>query len=615
MTLVHRNLLVLLLAGALLASFSPAFRAGFVYDDHRLLLANPFLDAPLDWSALFLDRHASTPDKNPDIYRPLATLFFFVERKTGGGGPVLHHAVGVFLHMANTLLVLVLLMRLLAATKANDRNPVWPAYVGAGIFALHPLQVESVAWISSRSGQLAACFTLLALAAALRYQRPSVSYDGKGFSRPIIVAGLVFLACLSKESGAMAGVFMLLAVLCIPSFRHRGLVRCCAASFLAALAYVLLRQHVMEGALHQVSPHGGDRLSNLYYGAFGCFYQIGLVFRPHFSNLDYQDGFFDATPFFLVQAGAVAYLAIAASSLFLIRSHRLPAFGILWLAAAQFPASSMAVTMRSLVNDRQMYLPLVGLAVIVTGFLAGLDGRFTPGLRKGAVVLIILLLFVLAGLTFDRCLDWKKSRSLYEAALKTHPRSIKARAGLSKAFREDGELDLSLKTAMEGFGLGCPGTAARMNCLYQAAVTLCSQNRFEEGADLLRQLLKKAENPGRSEDFRLAEKASLELWFAAMFRLRDYERALFAAEKLILHGGESGRHLAILGKTLLSAGRHEEAESVLLRAVALESGEAAIHEYLADLYEETGRPMMAQKERDTARSLEEAKTQPIEKRP
>lgn len=519
------------------AAFLPAFQAGFVYDDHRFILGNPFLDSPLDWKALFLDPQAAAADRDPDIYRPLCTLSFFVERKLGNQGAELHHAVSFGLHMVNTILVLLLLMLLLGKADPG-MAPIWPAFLGAALFAIHPLQVESVAWISSRGVLLSAAFSLAAVLTAFHGNadaHPSPGLRAGSIFRIFAAAALCLFSCLSKESGVMTGVFILLGWLALPRLRNRKVFLCGCGAAAAALLFMAFRSHVMEGALHQVAPHGGDRFTSILYGGFGCLYQVSLIFRPWFHNLDYQNGFFDGVPIGLVALGAAVYLLLAASALIFLRRYRLPALGILLLVAAQFPTSSLAVTLRSLVNDRYLYMPLAGFALIVAGLSAA--AAPLPRLDRMVRVLLLAAAALLALETHDRSRDWIDSRSLWHDLVETRPDSPRGRDGLSGALLREKRFEEALEHAVKGFQSARWGTAARMNNMFKAVQALFALERSEQAENLLEQLIAEAESPYREEDFRQMRKACRMLLDLKIV-LQKGDEQFDAAERLLRHQGE-----------------------------------------------------------------------------
>ncbi len=582
--------LALLLGAALLFAYSPALGAGYVYDDHRLIVHNPFLEGPLDWGGLFFDKRAVAADAEPDIYRPLSTLSFHVEHRLGKGSALFHHAAGLGFHLLNSLLLFHFLLGLLRLAGSRS-SACWAAFCGAALFALHPVQVESVVWISSRSGQISAFFVLLALLAVVRAARTDRS--GAGFL--LFVGTATFLACLARESGVMTGLFVLSCALCLRPLRRRAIVTSGVTALGAALLYVLLRLHVLDGVMHQIAPHGGGWFKNFLYGAYGCFYQVCLIFRPTFHNLDFQDGFFDALSLREVAAGALAYLFLVLVALLSIRRRPLAAVGVLFVVAAQFPTSSLVITVRSLVNDRYLYLPLIGVSIVLGSALVKVSGG--PVLARRAVrVLLTGLLLALSVFTFDRSRDWTDSKSLWTEALKTHPASIRAHVALSKVYRLEGDAEGALKTAVAGYTIARRGTAVRMNAMYQAVQALRALGRDAERENLLGELLAEAAHPERSEDFRLFERASLELCELEVQkgRFADAARVL---EALIGLKGATPERLYRLGIVLEHAGLVEEAEEALLRGTAMDGDLAEIHFRLADLYERTGRHEAARDER------------------
>jgi hypothetical protein len=142
----------LLLAGATLAAFSPVLSAGFViYDDERYVLRNPHVHAGLTWESL---RWALTSGYASN-WHPLTWLSHMLDWRLFGAAAWGHHLTSLLLHAATAVLLFLLLDR---ATGATGRSAF-----AAALFALHPLHVESVAWVAERKDVLS---TLLWLVAA-----------------------------------------------------------------------------------------------------------------------------------------------------------------------------------------------------------------------------------------------------------------------------------------------------------------------------------------------------------------------------------------------------------------------------------------------------------------
>jgi hypothetical protein len=130
-----------------ITAFFPAVSGGFIWDDETYVKNNALLTVPDGLKRIWFSLDA------PSQYFPLTYTTFFIERKFWGLNPSGYHWVNLLLHAANALLVWQLLKRL----------SVPGAWLAAAIFALHPVQVESVAWISERKNVLSLFFYLLAL--------------------------------------------------------------------------------------------------------------------------------------------------------------------------------------------------------------------------------------------------------------------------------------------------------------------------------------------------------------------------------------------------------------------------------------------------------------------
>ena len=146
-----RWLLAVLLFGAVVAVYAPALRGDFIWDDDQYVAGNADLR-----SAAGLARIWTDPTSSPQYY-PLVFTSFWLEYRCWGSDPSGYHLTNVFLHAVNALLVWLLLSRL----------KIPGARIAALVFALHPVHVESVAWISERKNVLSGFFFLLSLLAAL----------------------------------------------------------------------------------------------------------------------------------------------------------------------------------------------------------------------------------------------------------------------------------------------------------------------------------------------------------------------------------------------------------------------------------------------------------------
>src|SRR5665213_382960 len=151
-------LVCLVLTVVVLAAYGGALKNGFVrYDDPDYITTNAHIRAGLDWPVVswaFRSGYASN-------WHPLTWLSHALDVQWFGLNPAGHHAVNVIFHAANSILLFLVLQRMTGAR--------WPSAAVASLFAVHPLHVESVAWVSERKDVLSTFFWMLAVAAYARY--------------------------------------------------------------------------------------------------------------------------------------------------------------------------------------------------------------------------------------------------------------------------------------------------------------------------------------------------------------------------------------------------------------------------------------------------------------
>jgi len=185
----RKNLLrALLLCALIFVMYFPALKAGYIWDDDAYVTHNANLQTVQGFKRIWLE-----PRTSPQYY-PLVFSSFWIERQLFGPGPFAGHLVNVGLHMLNALLLWAVLSRLGVAA----------AFFIALVFGLHPVHLESVAWITERKNVLSALFYLAAMLAYLSFALPPrKSAPGTG-RRPIVP----YLACVLLFVGAVAGIVL-----------------------------------------------------------------------------------------------------------------------------------------------------------------------------------------------------------------------------------------------------------------------------------------------------------------------------------------------------------------------------------------------------------------------
>ena len=424
-TRASRLVLPVGLAVVTILVFAPTLGGEFLdWDDHVNFVDNPGyrgLDGPhLRWIATAtLMGH----------YIPLTWLTLALNYLVGGMNPWGYHAVNVALHATNAVLVYLITRRLLAAALgAADRTtpPVsWGAAAAAALFALHPLRVESVAWITERRDVLSGLFYLLAVLTYLRAAESAVlERRWHALSLSCFAAGL-----LSKAS-----LMVLPAVLLLLDWYPLGRWRLGARQVLrekagyvalalvgAVVAVIALREGIRVTSYASQGP--GARAAMVAYSFF--IYPARFLWPANLSPL-YQI----PADVHLGQArflGPAVIVVLVSVALVALR-RRWPAGLAAWVYSAVVvaPVSGIVHAGFQLAHDRYSYLSGLGFAVLAGGGLARVARARASGRLRGATATAVcvgaaLALAVLVANTVVQGQVWHDSETLWRGAVEVDP--------------------------------------------------------------------------------------------------------------------------------------------------------------------------------------------------
>jgi len=408
----RRWLTAVALAGLTLLAYLPALRGGFIWDDDNFLTLNPLIRAGDGLRRFWFTAQASD-------YWPVTSTSLWLEWRLWGQNPAGYHAVNVALHLAEVLLLWGILRRL--------RVP--GAWLGALLFALHPVNVESVAWIAQRKNLMAMLFYLASIWFFLRWE--------KGRPLPYLLSLLAFvLALLSKGSVAP----LPLVLLGIVAWRRRLVARdfLWSAPFFAAAAgfaalNVWFQTHGSGLIIRQA-----DFLQRLLGAGAVVWFYLGKALWPARLIFVY--------PQWEIRAGDgrwwLPLLAAAAVTLVLFwrRARVRPVlFAWLYFVALLIPVmgfANIAFMEYSLVANHYEHLALIG----VTSLAAAGWARWRE--RQGAVALaaaaaVLAACFVL---TWRLNGTYGNEETLYRATLRINPGSWVAQGNLGTLLARDGKL-------------------------------------------------------------------------------------------------------------------------------------------------------------------------------
>ena len=569
-------LALLLIVGTLIL-YSPVRGHDFInYDDDRYVVNNSHVKAGLTWETV---RWAFT-SREYDNWHPITWLSHAADCQFFGLDPRLHHLTNALIHSLNALLLFALLY-------AATRLPA-PSFVVAALFAWHPINVESVAWIAERKNLLCTFFSFLTLGAYGWYARKP---EAKRFAA---VAAMFFLALASKPM-AVTMPFVLLLVdywplrriagwsspspdLSIPQQSISRLVLEKSPLLLLAVAssaVTLWAQSPEALRSEQAFPVpariGNALFSYVVYGA--------KTFRPSHLGLFYPHA---GSSFPLAKALMAGLILAAVSILVWMQRCARPYLIVGWLffLGVLFPMIGIVQVGEQAMADRYAYLSTVGLFVAVVWFgFESLERLPASRFLSGGLALIALA--PLWFLSSRQIAYWQNSVAIWSHTLEVTDVNLLAERKLAWALIAQGDNEGAERRFVEAVSLSPNDVVSRVNL----GAYYMSHGRLEEAKENLEIAVALTNNKNlSSEDRNHRCAALLDLSFTDL-RLKNYQHAIADLEaanqtdRLFLDGIEKaiGRSVtdspseeAYLKMSLVlrAEGRSEEAVTLLQKAVA-----------------------------------------------
>jgi protein O-mannosyl-transferase len=556
-----RHALGVMLAVLILVVYWPCFHYPFTdFDDQAYVTANPHVLEGLTADGV---RYAFTTGDCGN-WHPLTWLTLQLDRTLYGDNAGGFHATNVLLHLASTLVLFVVLCRM--------TEQVWRSASVAALFALHPLNVEPVAWVAERKGTLSTLFWMLSLAAYLGYvRRPSVG-------RYLLIVLALLLGLMAKPV-LVTLPFALLLLDYWPLDRWRSgwpwrrLVLEKVPLFVLVLGWCGIAFWTQEqiGALPSLATYPLDvRILNalLSYVAY-----LGKLFGPIYLAAHYPH------PGAAVSGGAAlaaGLLLVLITLLMLGPGRRRPylAVGWLWYLGTLVPMIGLVQIGDHGMADRYAYVPMIGLFLLLTWGLADLlASAQLPQLYRVTVAGVVLTFC--AVLSWFQVGYWKDDQQLWEHALEVTTNNALAHNNLALHFIRRGRLLRAEKEVEAAVAIRPDSPLFQHN----RAIVLRELGRREEALTACRQA--SALDP---------EDAQIHLTLANLLRdlgrgdeaLPEFRAAVaLAPDKAIMHGN--------LANQLLDFGQLPEAMSAYRRAIELDPAYASPHVGLGSALAELGK--------------------------
>jgi protein O-mannosyl-transferase len=517
--------------------YLPVFSYEFVFDDHNQIVANERIQS---WSYLpgYFSEHVWAQlygHGQANYYRPLFVTWLLINYSAFASDPLGWHGTTLLVHLVVVILVFCLARRLLQDDAA--------ASLATLIFAIHPLQIESIAWIAGVTEPLVAIFVFGGL---LTYFKSQEGRNARFWFAASVLC--YFLGLLCKESAVLLPVAVFLYALFFDSKQENTRIQSLRRATLQALSYApalvvyfAMRIHALQKPFKATPKATWDTLL-LTIPSLIWFYMRELV-APYRLALFYDVAYVEDAPGFLLPL--IAITVIGALLLFWARHSRLIRFCSLWMGLfLLLPLSGARLFGHNngLVHDRYLYISLFGFAVLAAKAWTHLPRSHSLfGRNAWQTVALIAIVVAFSWGTVSQEKYWRNDVTLFQRSFDINPDTTQP-----------------IKAMLAGALLG-RGQSSESFRLFNEAYR---------------------ENPDWFTTFGLAR------WY---FQEQQYAQAEEYFLRCIALNTTSANQYYLLGMSRLKLGRHEEALDPLAKAASMVPKNVDFRMDLASALQQAGR--------------------------
>ncbi len=556
---------VLLLILATTITYFPVKDSEFIdLDDDVYVTDNPWIQQGLNLQSISW----AMTSLREGVWNPLTWISFMLDYQLFGLNPAGYHLTNLVLHLGSVLLLLGVLYRM------TER--FWPSLLVAALFALHPLNVESVAWVTERKNVLSTLFWMLSLWAYLEYLRKPVWQHYVG------IMGFLILGLMSKQMlVTLPCALLLLDYWPLRRLGDNG------KEFRVRLPHLVLEKVPLfaallgAGLLTLIAAHTDDALPSLEKLSLGVrLANAPLSYALYLKKMVWP---MDLAVFYPHPGSTLSPLAVALAILVLAgislgvwwgRKSRYLVVGWLWYLGTLVPVAGLIQVGGQSMADRHTYIPAIGIFIMLIWGVAESAQAMrlrTAWLATASLGLIISMMV----LTRQQLGHWKDSITLFEHTVAVTEGNYLVHNNLGTALLEQGNVD----AAIENFSRVLEIRPHSDRGLYNMALALRAQGKIEESAHYLARALQS--NPSMAEAYN-----NLGIILIAQKRLEDaitlFKEALEIAPRM------EQAH-SNLGTALISQGRVDEALVHFLKAVELNPYKAKAYNNLGAVMDLQGR--------------------------
>jgi Flp pilus assembly protein TadD len=537
-----------------------------IYDDDDYITQNEYVNS--GWSPEGLIWAFTTTIHGH--YHPLTWLSHMTDAQLFGLDPAPHHLINLLFHLSNVLLLFYLLKRM--------TGDLWKSAFVAAVFAVHPLNVESVAWVTERKNVLSTLFWFLTMGAYLRYvERPSILRYSITFvafllgllskvmliTLPLVLLLIDFWPLgrfqgdLENPKGHRGGRVFPLVLEKLPFF---------APAVLAVVIVLFYSDRAWEVKLQDWMPD----TTNVSTALLAYVTYLWRFFFPVHLTVTYPL----KLPLPLWQSVCSGLVLVCVTWVLTTKAKGCPylSVGWLWYLITLLPV--IGLIGKLLMADRYMYIPMIGILMMIAWGMPQLISRWRFQRIVGPAAGISFLaacLFLAAGQTRY----WRDSIALFSRTLDLYPDHNLALNSIGVVLAKEGRFDEAIVYFKEALKIKPDHAEARMNLAH----ALVKQGRMQEALIAYREALRFTPN---NADIHHALGMAL-AWQG------KYEEAVIHLKKALNRYPNSAAIHMEMGGILTRLGRFGKAESHLKAALKLEPASAKAHYHLGDVLLKQGR--------------------------
>ncbi len=569
------TLVVLLLVSAIVvfAVHFPALSArALSFDDQEYLVENQLVRNPGLTSAGRFLAEVLDPSTIGGYYQPLTMISLMIDYAMGGRVDYLmpFHLTSLLFHVANTLLVIVLLYGLF-------RQP-WPAAIVGILFGLHPLTVETIPWVGERKTLLAAFFALWSLIAYVRYAQ-----SGRLRFYLLTVVAYV-LALLSKPTSTpLPLALLLLDYWPLRRFSGRAVIEKLPLLALGAVSALITFTSQQRTSGVELPGQYNPLNIPLILCHNIMFYPYKMLWPVNLSSHYALPAPFRLTDPWIL-AGVIGVVVLIPLLIWSLRRTRAFAAGWLVYFVLLLPTIQIIGFSIAIASDKYAYLPSIGFLIVLAYFLGEWLSKAAPPDRRRQRVLMMagaaVLLFSAEAYGTRKYLTvWRDTETLYRHMIRLSPTSAALYANLGNVLREEGRLDESVEWSRKAAQCE-PNSAPILNDL---GLALHAAGKLDEAIACYQKALNLQPNYAQPCN-NLGE---------IVFSQGRYQEALGYFEEATKRSPKMADAHYNRARTLVALGRKDEAVAAYQKVLRLHFHNAAAHNDLATLFAEKGRTQEA----------------------